>query len=241
MTHMKLPLILLSVLTVVSFSSCINCVEGVGEVTEERRTVEDYDVLYLNCSANVTIRQVGMSDLNKVTVRAQENLLPFIHTAIDGNRLVLDFEGCIDPSEPVEIEVATNGLIKIVHNGSGYMETIGTLKAEDFRINLDGSGRINAKFKGEELDISHDGSGSMTLIGDCNELELELDGSGEINALEMKANEVKIALDGSGDVSAFARQAIEINLSGSGNVRYKGNPQDIIQSVDGSGSVQKLD
>lgn len=238
---MKFPITLFSIWMILSFTSCIKCIEGVGEVTEERRTIEDYDVLYLNCGANVSIRQLGLNEINKVTVYAQENLLPFIHTEIEGKRLVLDFEGCIDPSEPVVIDVATNGLIKIVHNGSGSLETIGTLKAEDFRIDLDGSGRINAKFKGEELDISHDGSGSMTLIGDCNELELELDGSGEINALEMKANKVKIALDGSGNVSAYARRAIEINLSGSGNVRYKGNPQDIIQSVDGSGSVQKLD
>jgi hypothetical protein len=238
---MKSILFSSTILLVFSFTSCIECIEGVGEVTEERRTVEDYDVLYLNCSANVTVRQVGSEELNKIIVRAQENLLPFIQTQIDGKRLVLDVDGCIDPSDMLAIDVITNGLVKIVHNGSGSMETIGAIKTDDLRINLEGSGSINAKFKGDELDISHNGSGSIILIGDCNKLDLTLDGSGEVNALEMKANEVVINLDGSGDISAFALQGIEISLSGSGNVRYKGSPQDIKQSVDGSGKVQKLD
>lgn len=224
-----------------SFFSCADCIDGSGSNTEERRSVEEYDVIYVDCELNVLLRQAGLSDQNKIVVRAQENLLPFIKTDVSGDRLTIELSECIRPTEEIQVEIVTNGIVKFVHNGSGNVETLGSIKSDDFKLVLNGSGDLSFKIKTDDLEVQSSGSGDIMLSGEANDLEVDADGSGDVNALGLKANAVDGANGGSGTLSIFAQDEMNLSLSGSGDIRHSGSPQNSTISNTGSGTVVLID
>ncbi len=223
------------------FISCADCIDGTGTNLEERRSVEEYDVLYIDCELNVLVRQAGLTDQNKILVKAQENLLPFIKTDVNGDRLTVELSECIRPTEEIQVEIITNGIVKLVHSGSGSVETLGALKADDFKIVSEGSGDLSCKIKTSDLEVDASGSGNIMLSGDANDLEIDLDGSGDVNSLSLKANTVDASNDGSGTLSIYAKDEMSLSLSGSGDIRHSGSPQNSTISNNGSGSVVLID
>lgn len=227
-------------LALVLFSGCTDCLNGEGASIDEKRTVEDYEVIYASGSFDVNIRQALISDQNKIIVHAQENLLPFILTKVEGSRLVIETKECISPTEAITIEVITNGVTKIVNEGSGNLKSVNQLKSDRLKIQNTGSGNAMIKAKAANIKIENQGSGDVRLLGEAEELEVVSDGSGDVNTLETRASQVEVSNDGSGNVSVSVKDVLGIELHGSGDVNYAGNPQDIEQSVHGSGNVKRL-
>jgi len=70
-----------------------------------------------------------------------------------------------------------------------------------------------------------------------NSAEMNLGGSGKINGEQLKASSVKVTVDGSGEANVYASEQLDADLSGSGSIRYSGNPAKIYQKDNGSGSI----
>jgi len=66
---------------------------------------------------------------------------------------------------------------------------------------------------------------------------MNLGGSGKINGEQLKASSVKVTVDGSGEANVYASEQLDADLSGSGSIRYSGNPAKIYQKDNGSGSI----
>lgn len=230
----------LSIVCLFSLQSCVDCIQGEGEPVTESRAILDFEVLKLDCSANIEIRENLVSEKNKVEVIAPENLLPYIKSNIEGKKLSIDIEGCVSSTTPIIVKVYTNGMQKIISNGSGDISCKNTLKSERLMVSSNGSGNVEVQFRGKEIEVESDGSGDVVISGGANKLDIDSGGSGNVTASEFKANEASIDNGGSGNVVVSVKSGLTINLTGSGDVRYKGNPQQLEQSNDGSGSIVKL-
>ena len=128
-----------------------------------------------------------------------------------------------------------------MHNGSGNVETLGSIKSDDFKLVLNASGDLSFKIKTDDLEVQSSGSGDMMLSGEANDLEVDADGSGDVNTLGLKANAVDAANGGSGTLSVFAQDEMSLSLSGSGDIRHSGSPQNSTISNTGSGTVVLID
>jgi hypothetical protein len=221
--------------------SCGECIEGVGDATVEKRTVESFETLEINGAIDVTIRQALISDLNRIEVSAQENLIPYIITHIDGARLIIEIDECVKASVPIEISVTCTNIERIYNNGSGNVLTTNTLKADDFDVENTGSGNMVLTLRADDLDIENSGSGDITLDGDATDLTVENSGSGSFNSFSMKVFNADVSNSGSGSLMVSVKDKLEAELSGSGDIRYKGDPQEINLKSDGSGNIQKAD
>jgi len=197
--------------------------------------------LELYCSADVVIYNDLLSDKNSVIVHAQENIMPYIITKNEGDRLILDMEGCTVNAEAIKIEVYSNGFHKILHDGSGDISNVGVISSDNFIIKHDGSGNIDLNIECASLDLNQDGSGEISLTGMADEMEIDLDGSGDIEAFDFPVSEADIRSDGSGEIQVTVNESIDIKLDGSGDIEYKGNPQEIKQNNDGSGDISSED
>lgn len=221
--------------------SCAECLQGTGDAIVEKRTVDAFETLEINGSMEVSVRQSLISDLNRIEVRAQENLIPHIITRIDGARLIIETDGCINASVPIEISVTCTNLERIFNNGSGNVISTNTLKADDFDLENNGSGNVTLSLKVDDLDIENTGSGDIHLSGDANDMTLENSGSGSFDSFAMKTFISKVSNDGSGNVQIRVKDELDAELSGSGDIRYKGDPQEINLKSNGSGNIQKAD
>ena len=62
-------------------------------------------------------------------------------------------------------------------------------------------------------------------------------GSGDIEAYDLKAETAELKISGSGTIRASVEKELVARISGSGNIKYKGNPRIEDIKVSGSGNV----
>jgi uncharacterized lipoprotein YajG len=205
-----------------SLSACsalpnvLNITRGSGNVTSETREISGVTSVDSTGAADVDIT---FGEAESVVVEAEDNIVPLIETEVEGGRLVIGTKSNTSYSnkKPVTVHV--------------------TLKSLEV-VSLSGSGSITVQnFLGDALKVDLSGSGDINVSGTADSADLTLGGSGKINGEQFKADSVKVSVDGSGDARVYVSEQLEADVSGSGSIRYSGNPKQVSKNVIGSGSI----
>ncbi len=139
------------------------------------------------------------------------------------------------------IDFLSSAIIKkmdILNTGSGNVD--GEFTSETVSLKNTGSGNVKLSFVAENVDLKNTGSGKITLIGAAITFEPTVTGSGDMYAYDFQSTNVIVKTTGSGNATVNALSSIDITISGSGDVRYKGNPNDVNINITGSGKVIKI-
>ncbi|MGS2760702.1 head GIN domain-containing protein [Sinomicrobium sp. M5D2P9] len=212
-------------------------VTGNGNVVKTDRNTGDYD----------EIGVAGMFDVilvsgkeGKLTIEAEENLLEYIETEVNGNTLKIKTTKGINlrPRKKILITIPFEDISAVSLAGSGSITGKDLIKASAFETSLAGSGDINLAVETDKLESNIAGSGDIKLKGKARVYEGRISGSGDIHAYELIADEVNTAVSGSGDIQVHCNGKLTARISGSGSVLYKGNPKED-SKVSGSGKVKK--
>ena len=124
--------------------------------------------------------------------------------------------------------------------GSGGIQIIGALKTEDLKLKVSGSGNIAGIIDVENLELVQSGSSNIRLSGTATKAEFKCSGSGNIRSPDLSVDYCEISMSGSGNSEITVEKEISASVSGSGNIRYKGNGQITEMSVSGSGKIRKI-
>ena len=235
--------IFISLITFTLFHSCINptCVTGIGSIENDQREVGEFDAIEVNTSFKIIIKDRVLSDNNKVEVQAQNNLLAYIKTTVEGGRLIITTDGCIEPTKPIEIYLKVNDISEIQLSGSGEIISQNTVHAENMALSCSGSGSMDISVKAENITLSNSASGLIRVDGKSKRSTVSLTGSGSIDAESLKVDEAVVVLSGSGSIKVHSTQKIALNHSGSGIITYSGNPEQKTELSTGSGSIVRQD
>lgn len=240
---MKTLRILLPVFLMLSgailFCSCISpvthCIRGNDDLASETRIPdENFTGVIHQGSFRVYITQ---DTLDEIRVEAEENLLDYIITRIEGNDLILKYRDnrCIRENHPIRIYIKTVGLDRIKLSGSGRIEC-DNIVVEQFVAELTGSGDMEMDVDASHIDASISGSGDIYFTGNAEETDFGITGSGKINAYSMPVDKCFATISGSGDMYLDVSELLDVKITGSGDVHYSGNPV-VNTSITGSGSV----
>jgi len=237
----KIFLFLLPIL--VLFSSCRYVagkrIRGNGNLKTETRSPGSFKSVSSHGSFNVYVSSGDQS----VKIEAEENLLPYIETYVDGYVLHVQEKDnfWLRPSREVKIFVSLPDFESIRSYGSG--DIIGQSKitnSSKLELTVNGSANIKMDVDAPEIDAETNGSGDIDLKGSARSWDGEIHGSGNIKAMDLKSENATIKIYGSGDADVFADAKLDVHVAGSGDVRYKGNAQ-ISSSIAGSGKIRKVD
>jgi hypothetical protein len=88
--------------------------------------------------------------------------------------------------------------------------------------------------------MHNSGSSDVDVAGTAKRQFLSISGSSKINAFDLKSEESKVNISGSGNVNINVTQSLEARVSGSGDIRYRGNPDIRNIQVSGSGNIKKV-
>ena len=69
---------------------------------------------------------------------------------------------------------------------------------------------------------------------------MEVNGGGTFDGLDFEVKRAKLVLNGSGNVELFVGDYLEVEINGSGNLKLKGNPAEVITQLNGTGRIIKL-
>jgi hypothetical protein len=125
--------------------------------------------------------------------------------------------------------------------GSGSIQIVGTLKVDDLEFEVAGSGNIKGAIEVENLEMVQSGSSNIRLSGKASKAEFNCSGSGNIQSPDLIIDYCEVNISGSGNADLTVEKELSGSLSGSGNIRYKGNAEITEKSISGVGKIRKID
>ncbi len=231
MKHLLIALLLLS-----CYSCAFNCTKGEGEVITKEIDLDVISGIDISSSADVNLK----FDLNqKVEIRGQENMIALLNTSVDDGLWTIDFSENVCFDKDFIIDITLPKIEKIEINGSGNVKSLTPFHAEQFDLDIRGSGDVELDINSEELNTSIKGSGDIELQGYANEHNIDVHGSGSIDAKDLKVKVCDVDIAGSGSCKITVTEELEVSIKGSGDVIYYGNPEETKISVNGSGEAIK--
>jgi hypothetical protein len=191
---------------------------GSGITATETRDTGPFSRIEIAGSTDV--EAVVGDSATTVTVTADDNLVGSVTTEVRSGTLRVSLKNgsySFDVSPIVRVTVPE--LTSVTVSGSADARVRG-LDGESFHSVIQGSGNVRAEGRVDVLEATIRGSG-----------DLELDG--------LEAREAHVEIAGSGDASVRATGKLTAEVKGSGDVVYRGDPEQVSKSVHGSGSIRK--
>ncbi len=212
-------------------------IKGNKKVVEKSIEVSDYDAIKVAGSHDVKLVQ---GEEGNITIRGEENIIPHIMIEVsEGTLKVYTEKGySIYSKKPITITVPVREINSAVVSGSGSIVGDFPLQSSKFHASVSGSGDINLKIDADELQTKVTGSGDLVIQGFAKNLQATVSGSGDIDANNLKSENAYVSVVGSGDARVFVTQTIDANVTGSGDIEYRGNPQDVKTKTTGSGDIE---
>jgi Putative auto-transporter adhesin, head GIN domain len=92
----------------------------------------------------------------------------------------------------------------------------------------------------EKLDLVQSGSSNIRLSGKATKAEFNCSGSGNLQSPDLIIDYCEVSISGSGNADLTVEKELSGSLSGSGNIRYKGNAEITEKSISGIGKIKKI-
>ncbi|MGY0392292.1 head GIN domain-containing protein [Bizionia sp. KMM 8389] len=240
---MKNQLLLIGILLTTTFSFGQwgnNKVTGNGKVITINRTTSNYNEI--SCSGPFDYVLFSGTE-GKLAIQGEENLLKHIITKVENGKLIIKTEQNVNlrttRGKTITVHIPFQKIEEVSLLGSGDLYSKDLINADDFEVDLSGSGDIDLNVKANEIESHLTGSGDIKLSGQTTNLELTISGSGDYDCFDLESENTEVSISGSGDVNVVSNTSLKVRVSGSGDVTYKGNPLKEDSKVSGSGSVSK--
>ncbi|WP_433830912.1 head GIN domain-containing protein [Flavobacterium anhuiense] len=215
-------------------------ISGNGNVTTETRTTGDYDGIKIAGFFDVAL--VAGKE-GKIILKGEENLLSKIKVEVEGNELKVYVEKGIQlrtsMGKKIEVTVPFEKIASVTLSGSGDVKSKNKINSDSFSAKLSGSGNFDLDIDSRNFDLALSGSGDIVLKGKADSFTSKISGSGNVNASNLKSQTVDVTVSGSGNSVVTCETSITGRVSGSGNIKYLGNPEKRDVKVSGSGKIYK--
>lgn len=228
--------LLLYILPIVLLFSCKKaedreCMKSSGKQTSLEIALPDFNKLRVGPKIEVVLIQ---GNENKLVVHGRENLIKHISYNIDEEGFLLlvnnnrcDFLRSFEKNK-VKVEVHFVDLNDLLFEGTFDLTTSGIINTSKMKLNIQDGGAtvyLNLNCYRIEANQGH-GYGDFVLSGECYDANLRITSNGFADATGLKVNNELIVVSNTPVSSSVnvggAKTTVEI--SGSGNVKYIGQP-----------------
>jgi hypothetical protein len=211
-------------------------VKGDGNITTENRSTGDYDGLKSAGPMNFKLVQ---GKEGSISIEGDANLMEYIITKVEGGKLVVKVKDGINlrPTKTIIVTIPYESINSVSLAGSGDIENSGTIKSDHFDVSIAGSGDIELNISSNSVESSISGSGDIELSGSTTDLMTKITGSGDFDGSDLDSTNVTAKITGSGGANVVCNGELKVRITGSGDVKYSGNPTNKDTKVTGSGSV----
>ena len=243
------PLVAGRALAVVALASVLaGCFtsEGSGELALKQYPAAGFTSVTLISEGEVTITPGDFA----VFVSAEDNILPSVVVAQEGERLILGRD--VDPidgiraTRPIEFRVSMPllngvrvssagsvavrgvsgaGALTLAVSGGGVVDAANVASAL-VAIEVDGAGRVFASgVQAQVLRCDVGGSGSVSIAGEAEDVLLRVGGSGAYRGSDLRSSSADVDVTGAGQALVWAEHRLDARVDGNGSVIYRGEPK----------------
>ena len=238
MKNFKLIVLLAGIILISGFSSCIfnfSGIKGDGNIKKETRAVSAFSEIEVSGMYQVYLTQ---GKTNSLVIEGDENLMQYIITKNDNNKLIIETKKSLNPTGDIKIYLTFTSLESI--DLSGACEVIGEGRLKFDKIEFEGSGAseftLDMKAGLVEFDLS--GASEIHLKGKANKVLIDGSGAIKISAFDFVINDCEVDLSGASEASLNVTNTLSIDVSGAATIAYKGGAKIIKQSTSGASSIK---
>lgn len=216
-------------------------------ITKELNNMREFSSISVMGSPDVEYRQSSGSKTT-VSIYGSDNLVDLLEVSTVNGVLKVNIKKgvrILSGERRLKVIASSPSLNQVDIKGSADVYLKGTIKGADIKLNITGSGDIEAEnlqynnistlvkgsgdiglknVKATEVKAEISGSGDIEIKGSTQRAILTVNGSGDVNAGKLTAINVIATVAGSGDITCYSSKQLDAKVTGSGDIEYKGSP-----------------
>ena len=217
-------------------TSCVNESDRLTTARENfTLSLPTIEVINLDFPATVLIKK-GVQQ--SVKINAQPEIFEAVTKTVENGEWSIDLGNFSGSYESVTIELTLPTFSGLLTSSTGdiivedYFQDIEALNLE-----IQSTGNIVFRGAATQIDLLIDGTGDISLEGLSSQLNAQLDGTGNLSAFDLITKVVDLASTSTGDAEIFVEEELIVTMTGTGDVKYKGNPV-ITSMISGTGELR---
>ncbi|MGJ8592596.1 MAG: head GIN domain-containing protein [Aquaticitalea sp.] len=221
------------------FTSCsMNFgVRGNGIVQTTERTVNGtFDEIQISRGLDVYLTQ---SDLQTISIQADENLHDIIKTEIEGNVLKIYADENISYSEAQKVMVSFNNISRISAASGSDVYSTNTFNLESLKLEGASGSDMTLDLNTQTIDCNSSSGSDLKLSGTTVNFVADASSGSDINAGNLKAETSRVNASSGADITVNTSKELQASASSGGDIKYLGNPEKIEKTDGVSGSINE--
>lgn len=190
--------------------------------------------LFQSRSSNMRKIHITMPELQKITASGGSNILPQTQFNTDDMKIVMS-----GGSDLKSLSLDCQSLDCKMSGGSdAYIHLV---KGNSVKINNSGGSDLSLSgVSATMVDLQTSGGSDVKLEGATNNLQVKSSGGSDLTAFKLKAKNCTVSASGAADVDIYVTDSLNASISGSSDVRCKGNPQHVEKTMSRSSSLKMM-
>ena len=175
-----------------------------------------------------------------VTIEGTARSISTVSTEQEDNNLTLKTSAPSNYYVVPKIFVVAPRLKYLKVLGMGNILGLAQLKVPEFTLEHNGAGDIKLWLDVDFLILNIEGSGNVIPAGRAKKCIITHNGAGELRAFDLKLEHLELNTWSSGKIEVGTEKRLRINSFGSGDIFYRGYPEEISIKCEGSGQIIKI-
>ncbi len=215
-------------------------VKASKKLTKKNFTVSDFQELDVSGEGTVVFEQAdGASSL---AIEAPENLFDYLSVKSGDGTLSIarDHDVTFEGTRKITYHVKSKSLEQAVLTGAIGFEA-DRVEGDTFSIEAHGDAHVRLRdLRAKLFKAKLAGSASASVAGSVEKQEVKLSGAVSYDASGLASNDCKIKASGASQATVRAVKSLVGSVSGSGALRYGGNPLRVDLERSASATIRKI-
>lgn len=206
-------------------------------VTQEREVTEEFNEVRGSAGLDVFLTQ---GNQNKIVVEADENLLQYIETDIEGGKLHVTTSENIGRSKAKKVYVTYKTLNNVEASSGADVTGNSVLKSQNLSLKSSSGADLDIEVFAQHLTAKTSSGSEMKVSGKASSLNADASSGSELDAKELLVLNCTAEASSGAEVTVNVKEKLETNVSSGGDINYYGNPISVNSNKSHSGSVNKM-
>jgi len=232
-----IPLLVVSLMISLLFTSCFPGIRGNGNVVKNERQVGMFESISASAGIEVVLIQ---DSVLKVVVEADDNLQDNIKTEVSNGELKIYPEKRIRSSKAKKVFVTFKTIHSLDASSGSVIKTQSDLKLLSFDLSASSGAKIDLVLVVNDLTVEGNSGGDIDLSGSADNLSVDGSSGVNIKASDLQSKTCNAGASSGATLKIYVSEKIIAKSSSGGNIRVAGNPteRNIEKSSGGDVSFQ---
>lgn len=226
------------------FTSCISELKA-QKITgnqliaiEERSDLTNFNSINISAGLDAIITQ---GEKEFVEVEADQNILEYITTKVEGNTLIIRWKKGINirKHKKATVHITLRELSGVNASSGADVVCNDVIKTDEISINLSSGADIKLKLDAKNIKANASSGADLILEGIAEKLDVNASSGADIKASKLKAQDVIADASSAAEIKVYAVNTIKANASSGADIDYYGNPKYTNNHSSSGGDIDK--